>query len=116
MSWGWDTSPANGYYEADGPISDKKLIETLNQAGSWHCGEAAKRLRMRINQADTDHAKIEMLKQDVINATDPEFMVRLESEYQAQITRLSNALQSAMNEINALKDALAQAPGKGFEP
>lgn len=116
MSWGWDTSPANGYEPVEKPVSDKELIETLRQAGNWHCDEAAKRLRTKINQADTDKAKIEMLKQDVVNATDREFMVRLENEYLAQITRLSNALQSAMNEINALKDALAQLPERGFEP
>ena len=116
MSWGWDTSPVNGYEPVNKTVSDKVLIEMLKQAGNWHCDEAAKRLRTKINQADTDKAKIEMLKQDVVNATDRKFMARLENEYLTQINHLSNALQSAMNEINALKDALAQASGKGFAP
>jgi len=116
MSWGWDTSSANGYIDAEEPISDEKLIATLNQAGNWHCAEAARRLRVKINQADTDRCKIELLQKDVIAATDPKFRERLENYYQAEISRLSKALQTAMNDVNAMKDALAQASGEGFQP
>jgi len=112
MTRGWDTSSANGYSDI---LTDKQLIATLKQAGNWHCNRAARRLQEMLNQADTDRCTIALLKQDVVDASNPEFRDRLENAYKEQIESLTKSLLTAMNEINALKDALAQSGLGGFE-
>jgi len=112
MTRGWDTSSANGYTDV---LTDKQLIALLKQAGNWHCDEAARRLQAKINQADTDRCTIALLKQDVVDASNPEFRDRLENAYKERIESLTKSIGIAMNEINALKDALAQSGLGGFE-
>jgi len=50
MGWGWDVAMAH-YEPADepdddpvAPVDDDSLIATLNQAGNWHCTQAARRI------------------------------------------------------------------------